>query len=127
MKEVFTTNEPITILVAEDEEFNYFFIKEAPANKNITIIRAINGLEAIECCKSIHIDLVLMDLKMPVMDGFEATRIIKSSLPELHIVAQTAYTHHKDQAIECGCNDFISKPLNRDLLWSIINKQFPGH
>jgi CheY-like chemotaxis protein len=93
---------------------------------NITIIRASNGIEAVEICKlNQQIDLVLMDLKMPVMDGYEATRRIREFMPALPIIAQTAYTteNDKNKAIACGCNDFISKPFNRELLLSKINEQ----
>jgi len=92
----------------------------------INIIRAVNGIEAVELCKSNpDIDLVLMDLKMPEMDGYEATVLIKEFRPELPIIAQTAYSAKADRskALACGCSDFISKPINKELLLSKIYEQ----
>ena len=120
-------NEPKTILVAEDDDLNFMLMKELLSDLNINIIRAINGLEAVEICKTnTHIDLVLMDLKMPLMDGYEATKQIKSFMPNLPIIAQTAYFTDldKNNALACGCNDFISKPIKRELLFSKIEMQF---
>ncbi|MEX0987487.1 MAG: response regulator, partial [Bacteroidales bacterium] len=73
-----------------------------------------------------HIDLVLMDLKMPEMDGYEATIRIKEFRPDLCIIAQTAYSNEVDRnrALICGCSDVISKPIRRELLLSAINEQF---
>ena len=84
---------------------------------------AYNGLETVELIKKKHeIDIVLMDLKMPIMDGFEATKQIKKLRPLLPIIAQTAFTFPEDieRAIESGCDDYIIKPLKRDLLLSKI-------
>jgi len=66
-----------------------------------------------------------MDLKMPIMDGYEATKQIRLFMPDVPIIAQTAYTSDidKNRAIACGCNDFISKPLKKDLLISKIQEQ----
>ena len=116
-----------TILVAEDEDSNFMLLEELLSGLNSNIIRAVNGLEAVEICKSNRqIDLVLMDIKMPVMDGYEATRQIRSFMPALPIIAQTAYTTDVDRnkALACGCNDFVSKPLKQDILLSRIKEQF---
>ena len=115
-----------TLLIAEDEDSNFMLLEELLSGLNIHIIRAINGLEAVEICNTnTHIDLVLMDIKMPVMDGYEATKQIKSFMPNLPIIAQTAYFTDidKDKAIACGCIDFISKPIKRELLFSKIEVQ----
>ena len=115
------------ILVAEDEELNYMLI-ETILNKNkndITILHAINGAKAIEYCKAEDdISLVFMDLKMPVMDGFEATREIKKCFPELPVIALTAYTSpdKQERAMAAGCDDFISKPVNSGIINRIIDK-----
>ena len=76
------------------------------------------------CNKNKSIDLVLMDLKMPVMDGFEATKIIKELRPDLPVIAQTAYARDtdKNRALECGCSDFISKPFTKDALLNILRE-----
>jgi PAS domain S-box-containing protein len=119
-------NQPQTLLIAEDEESNFMLLEEFLLGLNLNIIRAIDGSEAVEICKSNKkVDLVLMDIKMPVMDGYEATKRIRNFMPALPIIAQTAYTTDADRnkALACGCNDFISKPLNQDMLISKIKEQ----
>jgi PAS domain S-box-containing protein len=115
-----------TILVAEDEDSNFMLLEELLQVLNVTVIRAINGLEAVEICKSgKNIDLVLMDIKMPIMDGYEATKQIRTMRPYLPVVAQTAYSEEteKHKAIACGCNDFITKPFKKDILIAKVRKQ----
>ncbi len=114
-----------TILVAEDEDSNYLLLEELLKVLKSNLIRANNGLEAVEICKSNNnIDLVLMDIKMLVMDGFTATRQIRELRPNLPIIAQTAYSEYseKHKAMESGCNDFISKPFEKDILLSKIRE-----
>jgi signal transduction histidine kinase/ActR/RegA family two-component response regulator len=110
------------VLIAEDDDSN-FLVLETIIRKhfNIDVIRAYNGLDAVDYCKSNPIpDLVLMDIKMPVMDGFEATSIIKMQFPNLPIIAVTAYGLSGDEfkSIESGCDDYISKPINTKILLS---------
>jgi PAS domain S-box-containing protein len=115
-----------TILIAEDEDSNFLLFKESLSGFNIHIIRAINGAEAVGICKANkNIDLVFMDIKMPIMDGYEATRIIKGFMPDVPIIAQTAYSTEadKDKAFACGCIDYISKPFDLELLFSKIKTQ----
>lgn len=107
------------VLIAEDEDINYILMVKQLSSLDLNIIRAINGLDAVVKCESNpDIDLVLMDIKMPEMDGFEATSRIKAMRPDLPIVAQTAFTTESDKkrAFECGCTDFITKPIDRQLL-----------
>jgi PAS domain S-box-containing protein len=123
---VFENKKPITLLVAEDEDFNFMLIRELLSEAKYKIIRAINGLEALETCKSTpEIDLVLMDLKMPVMDGYEATKQIKQIRPHLPVIALTAYSTDadKNKALACGCSDFISKPFKKELLFNKVVEQ----
>ena len=117
--------EPKTVLVAEDEDSNFKLMEALLLNLNLNIVRAITGVEAIETCKSKHIDVVLMDIQMPVMDGYEATRQIREFMPILPIIAQTAYATTKDKnyAIACGCTDFISKPFKKELFISKVKEQ----
>ena len=115
------------ILVAEDEDYNYMLIATllAKNQNNITVLRAVNGAKAVELCRSEKdISLVLMDLKMPVMDGFEATKEIKKHYPELPVIALTAYTtpEKQERAVAAGCDDFISKPENSETINRIIDK-----
>ncbi len=93
---------------------------------NCDILYARNGKEAVDICKKdSNIDLILMDLKMPIMNGFEATKRIKKFRPNLPIVAQTAYTINEDKnkATSAGCDDFISKPISEEKLNEIINRK----
>jgi PAS domain S-box-containing protein len=119
-------NKPITILIAEDEDFNFMLIEELLSNSNYKLIRAITGLETVEICKAnLNIDLILMDIKMPVMNGYEATKLIKEFRPDLPIIAQTAYSIEKsiDKALSIGCCDYISKPFKKEELISKIMEQ----
>ena len=112
------------ILVAEDDDFNYRYIEILLKRESYLVLRAENGREAIKACKEhTGIDLVLMDLKMPEMGGLEATREIKGFLPDLPIIALTAYVSSADeyQAFLSGCDEFISKPVNRNKLLSVIH------
>ncbi|RPH29396.1 MAG: response regulator [Bacteroidales bacterium] len=115
-----------TLLIAEDEDSNFLLLEQILSGLNINIIRAVNGIEAVNICKTNQgVDLVLMDIKMPLMNGYEATKQIKSFMPNLPVIAQTAYSTNldKNRALECGCKDFISKPINRGLLISKIKAQ----
>ena len=119
--------EQYTILIVEDEEVNYLYIDTLLEDfeLNLNTLHAKHGKEAIEMCKeNSKIDLVLMDMKMPIMNGFEATKLIKEFRPNLPIVAQTAYSISSDRnkAFLAGCNDFISKPIKEEILEDIIVK-----
>jgi CheY-like chemotaxis protein len=90
----------------------------------INILLAENGKKAIEISLSQPVDLVLMDIRMPDINGYDATRLIKQYKPFLKIIAQTAYatTDEKQKAIDAGCDDYISKPTKQDLLLTMIRK-----
>ena len=108
------------ILIAEDEEINYRFLEAVVQKTQAQILRAKTGKEAVELCKTISkIDLVLMDIKMPEMNGFDATRIIKKSRPALPIIAQTAFAVHEEvlKCEESGCDDIVTKPIDIKLLF----------
>ncbi|HOT14497.1 MAG TPA: response regulator [Bacteroidales bacterium] len=111
-----------TILVAEDEDLNYIFIKEILYSHKIRLIRAMNGKEAVDISKTEKIDLILMDIKMPVMDGLEATKKIRTFNDKIPIIAQTAFATDADKknVFASGCNDFISKPFTKELLLSKV-------
>ncbi len=116
-----------TILVAEDEAINYFYIETLieDINLNLKLLHAINGKEAVEICRNQeNIDLVLMDIKMPIMDGYEATRKIKRIKPDIQIIAQTAFTTREDmeKAKSAGCDDFLAKPISEETLTEILKK-----
>ena len=114
-----------TILIAEDEESNFYVIKTMLVLTQANILRAKNGQEALDICvKDSQVDLVIMDLKMPVMDGFEATEKIKNLFPGLPIIVVTAYssTTEKEKAIESGCDEFIKKPVSKKELYTTLYK-----
>jgi len=112
-----------TILIAEDEETNFSFLKIALEKQNIKVIRAKNGEEAINLSSN-KIDLILMDIKMPIMDGYQATKLIKEKNPSIPIIAQTAYAldNEKQQILDAGCDDYISKPVTFSKLMDILKK-----
>jgi PAS domain S-box-containing protein len=113
------------ILLAEDEELNILYSKQIFKNRNFKLEFAKNGLEAIEMAKKLpDIELILMDIKMPVMDGLEATKLIKQFRPDLPIVAVTAYagTEHHKLCIDAGCTDYVSKPFEPVELFELINR-----
>lgn len=102
------------ILIAEDECFNYLFLEELLAPTGVKILHARNGKEAVELVrKNPQISLVLMDLKMPVMDGYTATRLIKEFEPKIPVIAQTAYamSEDKERTVKAGFDNFIAKPI----------------
>jgi PAS domain S-box-containing protein len=116
-----------TVLIAEDEEVNYLYLETILKKSDIKInlIHARNGKEAVDICmENNKIDIVLMDIKMPVMNGLDATKEIKEKSPELPVIAQTAYStvYDQDLAISYGCDDFISKPIKKDKLFDLMNK-----
>lgn len=115
----------ITILIAEDEDSNFRYLKMVLEKNNAKVLRAFSGKEAIEICKEMQdLDLVLMDIKMPQVDGLEATSKIKKFRPDLPIIAQTAYAMKNDrkQGFLAGCDDYLSKPIHRKVLLSTISK-----
>jgi hypothetical protein len=120
---------PVTLLIAEDEINNFTLLTFYLSDVNIVILHASNGSEAVEICKkNSQINLVLMDLKMPEMDGFEATERIKEFRPDLPVIAQTAYVRDVDKAkaYACGCSDFISKPFRKEELLKMIREHLVG-
>jgi CheY-like chemotaxis protein len=115
-----------TFLIAEDDEISFKYMDLILSRRtNASILWAINGQMAVEFCKQYeHIDLVLMDLQLPVIDGIEAIRQIKAFKPSLPIIVQTAnaYGEECEHCYEAGCDDFITKPVNlQQLLYKIEN------
>jgi len=123
------TDEPIAnnncILIAEDEESNFLYISEILEDSNLEIFRAINGQEAIEIYKkNSKISLILMDIKMPVLDGYNATHKIREFDSDIPIIAQTAFAMSDERlkALEAGCTDYIAKPFRKNEVLSMIRK-----
>lgn len=119
------------ILITEDEKINLFLLKkliEKTNKSNVVVYHAYDGEQAIELCDS-SMDLVLMDVEMPIMNGFEASAIIKSKYPNIPIVMQTAHCSqaHKDKADAIGCDGFLSKPIIRKDFEELLDKYDPGN
>lgn len=111
------------LLVAEDDDFSYFVIESTLSLTNISIKRANNGKEAIEYLKNNKIDILITDLTMPVMDGYELIRETKKLDNSIKIIVQTAYiTEDKKLAFDAGCDDYIKKPINHKELLVTIDK-----
>lgn len=116
------TRQP-TILIAEDTDSNYILAK-AILGKSYHLERAKDGMEAVTMFEELHPDLILMDMKMPNLNGLDATKIIRELSPEIPIIALTAYAyeHDKQAALDAGCNDFLIKPYTQEILKELINK-----
>ena len=113
------------VLIAEDEESNYELLDILLSEKGFNLIWAKNGQEAVQlCAEHPDLDLILMDLKMPVMNGYEATRLIREANPILPIIAQTAYAMpaDRDAAIDAGCNELLTKPIRKEELFKTIER-----
>jgi len=109
------------ILIVEDDTIGMGMIVNLLKPSKCKIINAVNGKEAIEVIKANpETDIILMDLKMPVMDGFEATRAIRKEFSDLPIIALTAYSLQKDKrkALDAGCNDIITKPIKKEIMFN---------
>ena len=118
-----------TILIAEDDLNSFKFLHELLKKTHAEILHAANGKQAIDIIRSSQqIDLVVMDIMMPELDGYEATRMIKSSHREIPVIAQTAYAMagDKERMQEAGCDDYVSKPLDFKHALSVMNRHlFP--
>ncbi len=119
------------VLIVEDVEWNYKFLEILLTSYvKVNILWAKDGVEAVNLCREHpEIDLVLMDIQMPEMDGYEATRHIKEFRPKLPIIAQTAYVmpNETEKCFTAGCQGFISKPIRRDELFKVIKEVLSPH
>ncbi len=114
-----------TVLIAEDVDDNFLFLKTFLKKTKIQVLWAKDGREAIDMCRNnSEIDIVLMDIRMPFIDGYEATRQIKTFRPELPVIAQTAYALNSDyqKVFDSGCNEYITKPILGKILFQKMNK-----
>jgi PAS domain S-box-containing protein len=121
------TYRDFTVLVAEDDDISFMYLCEILKELNVKILYAENGSKAVEIIKShSKVNMVLMDLKMPVLNGLEATRQIKKLRPRLPVIAQTAFASPIDEqrSVEAGCDDFMAKPIDKNLLIEKINKYY---
>jgi len=114
-----------TFLIAEDNEANYYFLENLLTSFNAKILWAKNGKEAVEqCLKNDSIDMVLMDLKMPEMDGYEAVKLIKATKPSIPVIAETAFAvaGEDKKCIDAGYDDYVSKPIDSRALLTKIRQ-----
>ena len=114
----------LNILIVEDDENSANYLKMLLSDKNY-LLYATNGKEAVDVCKRNNdIDIILMDLKLPVLNGFRATSEIRTFNKDVIIIAQTAFAFEsdKEKALAKGCNDFLTKPFTEKLLFETINK-----
>jgi CheY-like chemotaxis protein len=119
-----------TILIAEDDEISFKYLNLILSRKtNVNVLWAINGQMAIDFCKQYdYIDLVLMDIQLPIVDGIEAIRQIKSFKPTLPIIVHTAnaYGDECERCFDAGCDEYVTKPANfQQLLYKIENLLVP--
>ena len=118
----------MTVLVAEDDDANFRYINHILKSLNLDILHAVNGLEAVEICRNnSNISIILMDIKMPRMNGYDAIKEIKAFRPDIPIIVQTAFAMEgeREKAMKLGCQDYISKPFGKDELISMIVKYQP--
>lgn len=116
---------PGCVLVAEDEEYNFLYISRLLTDAGIDFLRATNGQEAVDICRNnSNLGIILMDIKMPILNGYEAVKIIRGFNRKIPIIAQTAFVigNEKKKALDIGCNDYIAKPFKRAELLDKIKK-----
>jgi len=113
-----------TILIVEDDLFNAEFLSEILSETDAHVLRVTNGRDAVQISLNQEIDLILMDIRLPDINGYETTQIIRRQNPKIKIIAQTAYASNGERqiAINAGCNDYISKPTDQGKLMSMISK-----
>lgn len=116
-----------TILIAEDDYYSSAYLRELFSRTGATIIHVDNGLRAFaECLKNPDIDLVLMDVKLPIVNGLESTRLIKKYKPHIKVIAQTAFAMvgDRNRCLSAGCDEYITKPIDPADLFSKIYRLF---
>lgn len=114
-----------TVLIVEDNETSNIYFEAALRKTKANLVWAKNGLDAVEMVKENNqINLILMDINMPKLDGIEATRIIKGLFPEIIIVVQTAFILSGEERMctDAGCDEFITKPIRLKYLLDTINR-----
>jgi len=117
--------ESLIFLIAEDIDFNYMFLAEALKKTKVQILWALNGEEAVKICQAgMHIDLIITDIQMPVMDGLTATQTIRKILPRIPIIAYTAYAYEgiKDRVMATGARECLIKPFDSRQLLITLRK-----
>jgi CheY-like chemotaxis protein len=114
-----------TVLVVEDDKFSFKYLEAILRRYDIDILHAVNGLEAIEICNANpHISLVLMDIQLPNLSGYDATREIRKLNRVMPIIAQTAnaFDEDRNKCLDAGCNEYLAKPISMSILVEILTK-----
>jgi CheY-like chemotaxis protein len=112
-----------TVLLVEDHKYNLLVLKKMMERLGYAVITAVNGQEAVNICNNNkNIDLVMLDIKMPVMDGYDALKEIRKIMPSIKIIAETAYalTGDKRKILEAGFDGYLSKPITQESLEEIL-------
>lgn len=116
-----------TILIGEDELINYRLLEVILLKTKVRLLHGKNGLQALDLYnQNPNVDLILMDIKMPEMDGYEVIREIRKHNSKVPIIAQTAYAleEEKTKSLEAGCNAYLTKPINKSELLNLIHSFF---
>ena len=113
-----------TILLVEDNEMNRDMLSRRLQRKAFKVVSAINGEDAIVIARQLNPDLILMDMELPIKDGWAASKEIKTIMPSTPIIALTAHAFEgdKEKALSAGCDDYATKPVDFNALLGIINK-----
>lgn len=113
-----------TVLVVEDIPSQYLLLATILRRNHYNVLRAVNGMEAVNMVKDQSVHIVLMDIEMPVMNGFTATREIRKFNSRIPIIAITAsiFSSYEENAYSCGCNEFLAKPINLKSLITTVEK-----
>jgi len=113
------------VLIAEDEVMNYLYLEEALRDTGITVVWCKNGLDAVEkvTVEKVKFDVILMDIKMPKMNGYDATEIIKKHNPNIPIIIQTAFAmpEERTRGFEAGGSEYLEKPIRQNTLLTVLN------
>ena len=114
-----------TVLVVEDDKFSFKYLEAILKRYEVNILHAVNGTEAVDLCmKNQDISLILMDIQLPNLSGYDATRQIRAIHKDIPIIAQTAnaFDEDKQKCLEAGCNEYLAKPIAINTLISILAK-----
>jgi len=125
MKESDESLEGKTVLVVEDNYISYRLMQAILKTSGLNLLHAENGEIAVTLCQNHpEIDIVIMDIMLPIMDGLTATRLILKDRPNLPVIAATAnaFSEDRDRCMDAGCLDYITKPISIDRLFEVLNK-----